>query len=85
MGGISSTTFEDSQRPFQITYGTGAVVGTIVRDNLKLAGLSLEGHIFGVAHNESKEFAGNDVAFDGILGTAQSVGFVCNQSTHTLL
>ncbi|KDQ25139.1 hypothetical protein PLEOSDRAFT_46446 [Pleurotus ostreatus PC15] len=81
LGGISSTTFEDSQRPFQITYGTGAVVGTIVRDNLKLAGLSLDGHIFGVAHNESKEFAGNDVAFDGILGTAQST--LSNQKTPT--
>ncbi|KAG9224715.1 hypothetical protein PTI98_010130 [Pleurotus ostreatus] len=81
LGGISSTTFEDSQRPFQITYGTGAVVGTIVRDNLKLAGLSLDGHIFGVAHNESKEFAGNDVAFDGILGTAQST--LSNQKTLT--
>ncbi|KAF4571463.1 hypothetical protein EYR36_008800 [Pleurotus pulmonarius] len=81
LGGISSTTFEDSQRPFQITYGTGAVVGTTVRDNLKLAGLSLDGHIFGVAHNESKEFAGNDVAFDGILGTAQST--LSNQKTPT--
>ncbi|KAJ8496882.1 hypothetical protein ONZ45_g12290 [Pleurotus djamor] len=72
LGNQSSVTFNDSGIPWQITYGTGAVSGTIVKDNVNIAGLALDDHIFGVATLESNEFAGDNVAFDGLLGTARS-------------
>ena len=61
------------QRPFQVTYGTGAVAGNIVTDNVVIAGLSLKGHTFGTAQQETQDFADNSIPFDGVMGLAQSV------------
>jgi hypothetical protein len=72
LGPKSSSSFQDSQQPFAVTYGSGNVAGTIVADNLVLAGLTLPNHIFGAADVESPEFSGNDTTFDGLVGTAQS-------------
>jgi len=72
LGPQSSTSFQDSQKPFNVTYGSGNVAGTIVQDNLSVANLSLPGHTFGVADLESVQFAGNSVPFDGLMGLAQS-------------
>jgi len=72
LGPKSSATFKDSQQPFNVTYGSGNVAGTIVQDNLKIGNFSLPGHTFGVADLESVQFADNSVPFDGLMGLAQS-------------
>lgn len=58
---------------WQITYGSGAVSGDIVTDNLVVAGLSLNAHTFGVATEETQDFSDDSVPFDGLMGLAQSV------------
>lgn len=75
LGSSSSSSFVDLGKHFQITYGTGAVAGNKVTDNLSIAGLSLPGHQFGVALNETVDFSGATTPFDGLMGLGQSV---CN-------
>jgi hypothetical protein len=72
LGSKSSTSFEDSRTSFAIRYGTGNVSGTIIQDDVSIAGLALPGHTFGVATVESQEFSRNEVPFDGLMGTGQS-------------
>ncbi|KAJ3744093.1 acid protease [Lentinula detonsa] len=72
LGTASSSTFQDSGKQFAVTYGTGNVAGTIITDNIAVAGLNLTGHQFGVADQESDDFADNSVPFDGLMGLAQS-------------
>ena len=72
LGPQSSTSFEDSGNPFQVTYGSGEVQGNIIRDNLNLAGLALDKHVFGVALVESVDFSGDSTTFDGLMGLAKS-------------
>ncbi|KAJ3853969.1 acid protease [Lentinula lateritia] len=72
LGTASSSTFQDSGKQFAVTYGTGNVAGTIITDNIAVAGLNLTGHQFGVADSESDDFADNSVPFDGLMGLAQS-------------
>ncbi len=72
LGTQSSSSFVDSQKPFQVTYGTGAVKGNIVTDNVVIAGLNLSGHTFGVATIETEDFSGNRTIFDGIMGLSHS-------------
>ena len=57
LGSQSSSTFFDTGAPFNVTYGTGTVAGTIVNDTLTMAGLTLDGHTFGVADIESVDFS----------------------------
>jgi len=59
-------------KPFNVTYGSGAVSGDIITDNLVVAGMQLPGHTFGVATVESQEFTSSNTLFDGIMGLAQS-------------
>ncbi|KAL0067841.1 hypothetical protein AAF712_005009 [Marasmius tenuissimus] len=72
LGPQSSSSFKDSQQPFQVTYGTGAVAGTIVQDDIVVAGLKLAGHTFGTAQQETQDFSDDSVPFDGLMGLAQS-------------
>jgi len=72
LGAQSSSTFQDTQQPFEVTYGTGNVQGTIVTDDLSIAGLVLKAHTFGTADQESVDFSSNDTPFDGLMGLAQS-------------
>ena len=72
LGPASSSSFQNSNQPFAVQYGTGNVAGTIVADNLVIAGLQLPAHVFGVADVESPEFSGVNTSFDGLIGTAQS-------------
>jgi hypothetical protein len=72
LGPQSSTSFEASEVPFKVTYGTGQVSGTIVQDNINIAGLPLDAHTFGVALEESVDFSGAQTPFDGLMGLAQS-------------
>jgi hypothetical protein len=73
LGAQGSTSFVDKKQQFKVTYGTGAVAGTKVTDNLNLAGLALDKHAFGVAQLESVDFSDDSVQFDGLMGLAQSV------------
>jgi hypothetical protein len=72
LGTKSSSSFKDTAQAWNITYGTGKVSGTIVTDNIVVAGLALDTHTFGVASAESKEFSDDSSAIDGIMGLAQS-------------
>jgi hypothetical protein len=81
LGPQSSQTFVDSNRPFSVTYGTGSVSGNIISDNLAIAGLQLNKHVFGVASTESVEFSDDATPFDGLMGLAKST--LSNQQTAT--
>lgn len=72
LGKKSSSTFVDTGKPFQVTYGSGAVAGNIITDDLTVAGLKLAKHTFGVAAQETDDFANDATAFDGLMGLAQS-------------
>jgi Eukaryotic aspartyl protease len=58
LGQQSSSSFVDTQQPFEVTYGSGAVAGTIITDNVNLAGLALNNHTFGTAQQETQQFTG---------------------------
>jgi hypothetical protein len=49
------------------------VVGNVIQDNLVIGGLALNSHTFGVANQESSNFATSASPFDGLMGLAQSV------------
>lgn len=71
LGPKSSSSFKDSGKPFNVTYGQGSVAGNIIADNVNLAGLVLDQHVFGVALVESDDFTNGTLA-DGLMGLAQS-------------
>jgi len=73
---LSSASFLDSQQPWDITYGSGHVSGTKVKDTVVIAGLTLPGHDFGVANFESKQFSDGNAPFDGLIGLGKSVRFI---------
>lgn len=81
LGGQSSQSFQDTGKPFTVTYGSGEVAGNIVQDDISVAGLQLKGHTFGVANTESVEFSADTTPFDGLMGLAQST--LSNQKTPT--
>jgi len=70
LGQQSSSSFVDTQSPFQVTYGSGEVSGTIVTDDVSFAGLTLKTQTFGTAQTETVQFTG--APFDGLMGLAQS-------------
>jgi len=72
LGPVSSSSIVPTGQTFNVTYGTGAVSGDIIKDNLVVAGLQLLGHTFGVATVESQDFSSSNTSFDGILGLGQS-------------
>ncbi|KAK0193667.1 acid protease [Armillaria mellea] len=81
LGSTSSSSFKDQNTQFQVTYGTGAVQGDIVQDNVVVAGLSLDAHTFGVATAETVDFSSDSTPFDGLMGLAQST--LSNQGVLT--
>ncbi|KAK7044228.1 hypothetical protein VNI00_007950 [Paramarasmius palmivorus] len=68
LGTNSSTTFQGSDEIFMITYGSGAVLGTMANDTIQLAGLTLDEYRFGVTSLESDSITSTHVPWDGILG-----------------
>jgi hypothetical protein len=70
LGQQSSSSFVDTQTAFNVTYGLGSVSGSIIKDDIAVAGLTLSGHTFGVAKIETDNFVASQ--FDGIMGVAQS-------------
>jgi hypothetical protein len=81
LGSSTSSTFIDTQQPWDITYGSGAVSGTIVSDNVSIANLVLKNHTFGVADQESDDFSSYDTPYDGLIGLA--LGSLSNQGVPT--
>lgn len=81
LGQQSSSSFQDSGKPFNVTYGSGQVAGNIISDNVNIAGLALDKHIFGVALVESQDFSSDTTKFDGLMGLAQST--LSNQGVLT--
>ena len=71
LGPKSSSTFNDSGNFFQVKYGQGEVAGTIIADNVNIAGLALDQHVFGVALAETVDFTNQSLS-DGLMGLAQS-------------
>jgi len=72
LGTQSSSRFVDSGKPFTVTYGSGEVNGTIITDDVTVAGLALKAHTFGVATGESVDFSADTTPFDGLMGLAVS-------------
>jgi Eukaryotic aspartyl protease len=72
LGPQSSSSFVDTRKQFNVTYGTGSVEGDVIKDNIAVAGLQLPGHIFGVANRETADFSSSQTLFDGIMGLAKS-------------
>jgi hypothetical protein len=72
LGSNSSSSFQNSGQNFQVTYGSGEVAGNIIADNVNIAGLALDQHVFGVALLESQDFSNDTTKFDGLMGLAQS-------------
>lgn len=81
LGSNSSSSFQDSGKQFQVTYGSGEVAGNIISDNVNLGGLALDKHVFGVALLESVDFSSDTTKFDGLMGLAQST--LSNQGVLT--
>jgi hypothetical protein len=81
LGSQSSSSFQASNTPFQVTYGTGAVSGAIIQDDISIAGLTLKAHTFGVTTQETPDFSADTVPFDGLMGLAQST--LSEQKTAT--
>ena len=55
--------------------------GNIIADNVNIAGLALDKHIFGVALVESVDFSSDTTKFDGLMGLAKSA--LSNQGVPT--
>jgi len=66
----SSSTLENSTTPFDITYGTGAVEGTVARDRVAVGGLAVADQVFGLTTAVSSDFI--DSPFDSLMGVAFS-------------
>ncbi len=64
-GPSDSKTFRQSAEPFTITYGSGAVAGSVGSDSISVAGLTAT-MAFGVANVTSNDFT--HFPFDGIIG-----------------
>lgn len=64
-----SKTWQTSNNPFYISYGTGYLTGTVGNDTAVFAGRTFDLQ-FGVANHTAQDF--KHFAFDGILGLAMS-------------
>jgi hypothetical protein len=71
LGTSTSSSFVNTDTKFEVTYGSGAVAGTLCQDNVLLAGLALNNHTFGTANEESVQFSADTTSFDGLMGLAQ--------------
>ncbi|WVQ85443.1 hypothetical protein IAT38_007608 [Cryptococcus sp. DSM 104549] len=81
LGADNSDTFQGSTQQFQVTYGSGAVAGVLAADTMTIAGMTLENHAMGVTLQESVQFSGANVPFDGLMGLALSK--LSNQGVST--
>ncbi|KAF9484346.1 acid protease [Pholiota conissans] len=68
LGPHKSSSYNQSKEDWAIGYVSGSVWGYLVQDVVSIADLTIKNHTFGVAYNESKDFTGNNIPFDGLLG-----------------
>jgi hypothetical protein len=61
---------EASSQSFQVTYGSGAVAGTLCSDTVSIAGMTLDNHAFGVT---------TQVSFYG--SVVSTIRWLCTPST----
>ncbi|KAL8292281.1 hypothetical protein RQP46_001747 [Phenoliferia psychrophenolica] len=66
--GLSSSTYSNTFAPFEIVYGSGAVVGTVAVDTVTVAGLTVPKQSFGDVVVCSEQFVQAEAG--GILGLA---------------
>lgn len=72
-GANDSSTYQASQTPFSVGYGTGVVSGMYATDTVSLAGFTLS-LTFGIANQTSIDFT--HFPFDGIIGLSTFAGDV---------
>ncbi|KAJ6631027.1 aspartic peptidase domain-containing protein [Mycena sp. CBHHK59/15] len=80
LGEASSSSFVNTKKTWSVTYGSGAAAGDLVQDTVILAGMKLENHVFGIAHNQSESFT-KDRDADGLMGLGKAG--LSNQNTPT--
>ncbi|KAF9466568.1 aspartic peptidase A1 [Collybia nuda] len=83
LGPKTSSSFRDTNQTWSIEYGTGAVSGHVVTDNISIASLKLKSFKFGVAREETEDFTPDYIPFDGLAGLAKSM--ISQQGTITLV
>ena len=72
LGKKTSSTFKAlTGSTFSITYGTGAVRGSLGNDDVTIAGLTIKNHTLGLATQETVDFSDPTVPFDGLMGLAK--------------
>ncbi|KAL8276492.1 hypothetical protein RQP46_011093 [Phenoliferia psychrophenolica] len=65
---LSSSTYANTFVPFEIVYGSGAVLGTVANDTVVVAGLTVKQQAFGDVNVCSEQFVQSEAG--GILGLA---------------
>ena len=81
LGPKSSSTFRnDTELTWGIIYGTGFVTGSLITDNVRIAGLVMNNYTFGASVAESSEFT-DSFTMDGLMGLAK--GVISNQRVPT--
>lgn len=56
-GSNDSSTLRESEKPWQIQYGTGLASGIMIADSVSIANLTIKYMPFGIATNVSDNFA----------------------------
>lgn len=64
----ASSTFNDKNTTFSITYGSGSASGTLASDTVQMAGFSVSSQVFGLCDTVSSGLLANPVS--GLLGLA---------------
>lgn len=65
---LASSTYKPSLTPFEVTYGSGAVIGTLASDRVSFGNISADNQYFGSVTIVSPQFIGGPSA--GLLGLA---------------
>lgn len=68
-----SSSYQGSDKSWDIRYGTGEAEGYLATDTVTIAGLTVQNQTFAVTNSTSEAFA--DVDFDGLLGKLAFVSF----------
>ncbi|QRV93809.1 aspartyl protease [Ceratobasidium sp. AG-Ba] len=63
-----SISFNDTEKPFQVVYGSGWAKGTIAQDRVLLGNITCDNQYFGAATDVSDDFRGSPAS--GVLGLA---------------
>ena len=81
MGKSLSQSLKTTNDNFKISYGSGNVGVTLVKDSFSIAGLSLDSLTFGMASSESDDFGADKIPFDGLIGLGGSGLSITKQDT----